>query len=290
MTATFKKLNLVFLPYHNNRTPSELTILPPLQQPHTILKPIYTLIRFKDSTYLEEVTMTDLRTICRSNIIRFSDVKKLDFAEYVRIKLGVTILSEESLWVTRDTIDKISIGEGTLIMPNVYLFGDVSIGKECVIWPNIIMCNTSVGDRTICGRPNYTDSIIGEDARVGQFTELVRTELGKGSWAQHWSYLGDTTTGKNVEVAAGVVTANYDGGAVKKKTLIGDGAFIGILSCLIAPLEIGAEALVGAGAIIRKKVLAHTIVVGNDRVLPNRFCRITQTGWEIIKSAIKKKK
>lgn len=140
------------------------------------------------------------------------------------------------------------IGQGTVIKPNTMIESGVTIGKNCEIGPFArIRPGTTVGDR----------------AEIGNFVELVRTKVGKGTKVKHHTYLGDTTVGKNVNIGAGTITANYDG-KNKNRTLIGDGAFIGVGAILIAPVKIGPRATVGAGCVVPKghDVPAGATVVG----------------------------
>jgi bifunctional UDP-N-acetylglucosamine pyrophosphorylase/glucosamine-1-phosphate N-acetyltransferase len=103
-------------------------------------------------------------------------------------------------------------------------------------------------------------SDIGESAHVGNFTELKKTTLGKGSKANHLSYLGDTTVGDNVNIGAGTITCNYDG-VRKQQTVIEDGAFIGSDTQLIAPVTVHQGAYVGTGTTIREDVPAGALAV-----------------------------
>ncbi len=131
--------------------------------------------------------------------------------------------------VLRDT----KIGAGTLINPHSVIEG-AKIGARCIVGPYARL------------RPGAD---VHDDAHVGNFVELKNTELGAGSKANHLSYLGDARIGRNVNVGAGTITCNYDG-ANKWPTTIGDGAFIGSGSMLVAPVSIGAGATIGAGSTI----------------------------------------
>jgi len=113
---------------------------------------------------------------------------------------------------------------------------DVEIGKNCHIGPFARI------------RPEVR---IGDNVEIGNFVELVRTDIGSGAKVKHHTYLGDTAVGKNVNIGAGTITANFDGKR-KNKTVIEDGAFIGVGAVLIAPLRIGKGAVVGAGAVVPK--------------------------------------
>lgn len=128
----------------------------------------------------------------------------------------------------------VEIGRDSVIRPNTLIESDVAIGRNCSIGPFTRI------------RPGVK---IGDGAEVGNFVELVRTTVGDNSKIKHHTYLGDTSVGKNVNIGAGTIVANFDG-VRKNRTVIGDGAFIGIGARLIAPVRIGRLALVGAGSVV----------------------------------------
>jgi bifunctional UDP-N-acetylglucosamine pyrophosphorylase/glucosamine-1-phosphate N-acetyltransferase len=188
------------------------------------------------------------------------------------------------VYVTEDTLEEISIGWGTLVLPNVYFFGKIKVGRECILWPNVMLFGKTkpvvIGDGVELGRPNITDSLIRSKSRIGSNAEITRSKIGPESTAQHWCYIGDTEDDGGVNYGAGTVTANYDG-SEKKKTKIGAYAFLGINSSLVAPLVIGRETLVGAGAVITKDIPPHAIVVGHNRILEDTTFHRTKNGWKI---------
>jgi bifunctional UDP-N-acetylglucosamine pyrophosphorylase/glucosamine-1-phosphate N-acetyltransferase len=114
-------------------------------------------------------------------------------------------------------------------------------------------------------------SDVGEEAHVGNFVELKKTKLGRGSKANHLTYLGDATIGAKVNVGAGTITCNYDG-KTKHQTVIEDGAFIGSDSQLIAPVTIGRDAYVGAGSSITEDVPPGALAVARGR-------QVNKEGW-----------
>ena len=107
-------------------------------------------------------------------------------------------------------------------------------------------------------------SVLADEVHIGNFVELKKTSVGKGSKANHLTYLGDATIGAGVNVGCGTVTCNYDG-EKKHPTVIGDGAFIGSDSILVAPLEIGAGAYVAAGSTITQAVPPGALALGRAR-------------------------
>ncbi len=128
------------------------------------------------------------------------------------------------------------IGPDSVIRPNTMIESDVTIGRNCSIGPFARI------------RPGV---YIGDNVEVGNFVELVRTSVGDNSKIKHHTYFGDTTIGKNVNVGAGTIVANFDG-VNKNRTVIEDGAFIGIGSRMIAPVRIGRGAVLGAGCVVPK--------------------------------------
>ncbi len=168
---------------------------------------------------------------------------------------------------------KVSIGSGTSIGPNCVI-SHADIGDDVVIKANsVIEGSLSKGVVTIGNRVQVgpfarlrEGTALAEDARIGNFVETKQAQLGQGSKASHLTYLGDAHIGSGVNIGAGTITCNYDG-VNKSITKIGDGAFIGSNSSLVAPLIIGADATVGAGSTISKAVPADNLAVarGNQR-------------------------
>ena len=128
----------------------------------------------------------------------------------------------------------VEIGSGTKIFPCTVLRGGVRVGSGCEVGPF-----THLREGTV----------LEDGAQVGNFTECKKSTLGAGSKAKHLSYLGDAVIGEGVNIGAGTIFANYDG-ASKHKTLVGDGAFVGSGTTIVAPNEIGAAATTGAGAVV----------------------------------------
>jgi bifunctional UDP-N-acetylglucosamine pyrophosphorylase / glucosamine-1-phosphate N-acetyltransferase len=144
---------------------------------------------------------------------------------------GVTIIDPATTYVEAGA----KIGEDSIIYPCSYIHSDVTIGKNCKIGPFARI------------RPG---SKIGDGAEIGNFTEVSRSNIGSNVTMKHFSFLGDATVGSETNIGAGTVTANYDG-KNKNKTVIGDGAFIGSDSILVAPVTIGKKAMTGAGTVVK---------------------------------------
>lgn len=160
------------------------------------------------------------------------------------IEAGVTVIDPETTYID----ENVKIGRDTIIYPLCVVEHDVVIGENCTIGP---FCHIRSGCR------------IADNVTLGNFVELNRTQVGKSTRIKHQSYIGDTTIGKNVNIGAGTIVANYDGRS-KYKTIIDNGAFIGTGTILVAPVKVGKSAVTGAGAVVtkNKNVPDKTIVVG----------------------------
>jgi len=177
-------------------------------------------------------------------------------------------------------IDVNVIFEGKVVLGNGVVIGANCILKDCVIGdnseikPNSMIESSRVGDGCSVGpfariRP---DSVLADDSHVGNFVELKKAVLGKGSKANHLTYLGDAVIGSKVNIGAGTITCNYDG-ANKFQTTIEDGVFVGSNSSLVAPITLGADATVGAGSVVTKSVAAGELVVARSK-------QVQITGWQ----------
>jgi len=182
------------------------------------------------------------------------------------LRQGVTLTDPEridvrgSLTCGRDVLIDINavfegvveLGDGVRVGPNAVL-RDTTIGPGTVIHPNCVLEQTRTGANCQIGpyartRPGV---VMADDAKLGNFVEIKKSRIGKGSKVNHLTYIGDTTIGEQVNVGAGTITCNYDG-ANKHQTTIGDGAFIGSGVELVAPVDVGAGATIGAGSTITK--------------------------------------
>ena len=160
---------------------------------------------------------------------------------------------------------KIVLGNNVSIGANNYL-KNVVIGDNTRIEPFSHLCNAQVGAN--CNIGPYArlreGSVIEDAAKVGNFVETKKTILGKGAKASHFTYLGDAEIGDNTNIGAGTITCNYDG-KNKHKTSVGEDSFIGTNSSLVAPVEIGKNAYVGAGSVITKDVPDNALAVGRGK-------------------------
>lgn len=188
---------------------------------------------------------------------------------------GVSFIDRISAFVHPDS----KIGSDTVIYPNVHIEGTTVIGRGCTIYPNtritdsVIGDNVTIKDSTVIESSTVKNnaaigpfahirpgSVIGSSSKIGNFVEVKKSVVGNGTKASHLSYLGDAEIGRNVNIGAGTITCNYDG-KHKHKTLIHEGVFIGSDSQLVAPVEIGREAYVGAGSTITKNVPPYALAI-----------------------------
>ena len=188
---------------------------------------------------------------------------------------GVAMPHPETVYIDVE----VEIGEDTVIMPNTHVTGRSRIGRRCRIGPNSVVADSTIGDdcevqsSMVTGAELEDDVEVGPfsnlrpgtrvetDARVGTSVEVKGSRIGKGARIHHFSYIGDADVGAGVNVGAGTVTCNFDG-AEKHMTRIGDGAFIGSGTMLVAPVDVGASARTGAGAVVTRDVPEGTLVLG----------------------------
>ena len=172
---------------------------------------------------------------------------------------GVTIVDPKSTFVDAT----VTVGQDTVIEPFTVLKARTTIGADCRIGPYVHIEDAKIGDRSDCGpfaklRPGTE---IADDVHIGSFVELVRTKVGRGSKVPHVSYLGDTDLGEDANIGAGTITANFDG-TNKNRTKIGDGAFVGVDTMLVAPVKLGKQSRTGAGSVVTKDVPDGATAVG----------------------------
>ena len=168
---------------------------------------------------------------------------------------------------------KVTLADGVHIGPN-NVIRDTAIGARTEIQPNCVIDDVRIGADCRIGpfariRPGTT---IADHAHVGNFVEIKKSDIGVASKVNHLSYVGDSTLGRDVNVGAGTITCNYDG-ANKSRTVIGDNAFIGSNSALVAPITIGAGATIGAGSVITKDAPAGELTLARGE-------QKTIKGWQ----------
>jgi bifunctional UDP-N-acetylglucosamine pyrophosphorylase/glucosamine-1-phosphate N-acetyltransferase len=192
---------------------------------------------------------------------------------------GVTLIDPATTYVDVD----VEVGQDTVLHPGVYLEGSTRVGAACEVRPGVRLVNSTVGDRvtildhclivdSVVGAGSHIgpfahlrpESVLGEGVKVGNFVELKKATLGAGAKANHLSYIGDATVGASANIGAGTITCNYDG-AAKHRTTIGEGAFVGSNSTLVAPVTIGDQAYVAAGSAVTEDVPAGALAIGRAR-------------------------
>ena len=206
-------------------------------------------------------------------------------AEEKRLQINIGHMEKGVTFVDINTAyigEEVKIGPGTVIGPCVTLEGKTTIGCDCRIMQNTriadsliedhveiqssVIIESSVGEGTKVGpfaymRPN---SRVGKNCKVGDFVEIKNSSFGDGSKASHLTYIGDSDVGCDVNLGCGVVFVNYDG-TNKYRSTVGDGAFIGCNSNLVAPVKVGDYAYVGAGSTITKDIPAKALSVARAR-------------------------
>ena len=191
---------------------------------------------------------------------------------------GVTIIDPNTTFIDYD----VQIGQDTIIYPNTYIEGDTIIGEDCAIGPNIRFADMKVGSKvtaqfSYCHEAEICDGVIlgpyvhirpgttiGENVKIGNFVEVKNSNVGEGSKLPHLQYIGDTDMGSGVNVGCGSVTCNYDG-KMKFRTTIGDNAFIGCNTNLVAPVTVEEGAYIAAGSTITKDVPKDNLAVARAR-------------------------
>ncbi len=187
--------------------------------------------------------------------------------------------------------DTVTLGRDTVLYPEVYLRGASTVGEGCQLGPSVILEDTNIGDRCkllyamleSAKLENDVDmgpfghlrrgAHLDDHVHMGNFGEVKNSYLAQGVKMGHFSYIGDAHIGRNVNIGAGTVTCNFDGEG-KYKTEIGEGAFIGSDTMLVAPVKIGRGAKTGAGAVVTHDVPDGSVVVG----VPAKVIKSKQEG------------
>ena len=198
---------------------------------------------------------------------------------------GVTLMDPDSTFVDAD----VEVGPDTVIYPFTWLEGNTKIGANCEIGPNCRFSNVTIGDGVkghfayghdcivddgvdfgpyVHLRPN---THIGKDVHIGNFVEVKNSNIGEGTKLPHLQYIGDADVGSHVNCGCGTVTVNYDG-KNKHRTVIGDNAFVGCQTALVAPVTVGEGAYIGAGSTITKDIPASDLAIA-------RAHQKNITGW-----------
>jgi len=231
----------------------------------------------------KEYYLTDIVALARADGLACAMVEG-DADELVGVDSRADLARAEAL--VQERLRAAAMAEGaTLLDPDtVYFSFDTRLGRDVVVEPNVFFApGVVVGDGVVIRAFSHLEgvgiaagarigpfarlrpaSVLLPGSRVGNFVELKKTRLGAGSKASHLTYLGDTTVGDGANIGAGVITCNYDG-VDKHRTEIGDGAFIGSDTMLVAPVRVGDGAVTGAGSVITHDVPAESLAVARAR-------------------------
>ena len=198
---------------------------------------------------------------------------------------GVDIPCTDGVMIGRD----VQIGKGTRILPNTIILGDTKIGKGCVIGPNSWVADSVIGNCVVLDNCKITDStiedgvdcgpfvkvragsVLKKGVHIGNFVEVKNSIVGEGTKSAHLTYIGDSDVGAGVNFGCGTVTCNYDG-KVKSRCTIGDGAFIGCNTNLIAPVEVGEKAYIAAGSTITDDIPSDALSIARAK-------QVNKEGW-----------
>lgn len=210
---------------------------------------------------------------------------------------GVTIVDPATTYIGVD----VEIGCDSVLLPGTMVSGTTRIGAACRIGPATTLENCTLGNRCTVRQSALEETTLEDDVSVGPFShcrpgaylarnvyvgnfaEVKNSSLGQSTAMHHVGYLGDATLGERVNVGAGAITCNYDG-VRKHQTIVGDGAFIGSDTMLVAPVTIGEQAITGAGSVVRRDVPPGAVVAG----VPARFLRSAQSADSAIADGGKK--
>lgn len=228
--------------------------------------------------------LNDLNTIMRRNINTMHMIN------------GVDIPCTDGIIIGKN----VKIGNSTVILPNTIITGDTEIGEGCIIGPNTYIDNSTIGDEVQLDNCKILDStvengvdagpfvkvransVLGENVHIGNFVEVKNSNVGKGTKSAHLTYIGDSDVGEDVNFGCGTVTCNYDG-KVKSRCKIGDGAFIGCNTNLIAPVEVGDQAYIAAGSTITDNIPDKALSIARAK-------QVNKDGWVDEKKPYKEKK
>lgn len=219
---------------------------------------------------------------CQLNILNNIMRKNINKRHMVN---GVDIPCTDGVMIGAD----VEIGNGTVILPNTIILGKTVIGTGCTIGPNSYIVDGKIGNNVKLDNVKLTDSTVedGADAgpfvqirggsvihsgvHIGDFVEVKNSEIGSGTKSAHLTYIGDSDVGEKVNFGCGTVTVNYDG-KNKSRCKIGDGAFIGCNTNLIAPVEVGDKAYIAAGSTITDDIPGDALSIARAR-------QVNKEGW-----------
>lgn len=193
---------------------------------------------------------------------------------------GVLIIDPSATYIE----ESVQVGPGSVIYPNVFLKGRTKIGSFSVVEPQVFISDAEIGDSVQIRAGTYIEqtivhskatvgpyarlrpeTVIGEEAHVGNFVEMKKVNFGKKSKAGHLTYLGDAEIGEDVNIGCGTITCNYAADRKKYKTKIGNRVFVGSDTQFVAPIDVGDDAVIGSGSTITKDVPARALAVARGK-------------------------
>jgi len=196
------------------------------------------------------------------------------------MKNGVIFINPKSCYIE----DDVEIAAGSVVYPNVFIKGPTKIGAFAVLEPNTFILSSQIGESVQIKMGSHLEkvkisskaqvgpyarlrpeTIIGENAKVGNFVEMKKVKFGKNSKASHLTYLGDATIGEDVNIGCGTITCNYAVDHKKYETIIGDRVFVGSDSQFVAPVKVGDDAIVGSGSTVTKDVPSKALAVARSK-------------------------
>ena len=202
----------------------------------------------------------------------------LDVKRQQLLEAGVIMLDPSAVYVE----ETVTVGEGTLLLPGTILRGNTTVGSGCQIGPNVMITDCTVGDRVTINASQCEDSriedgceigpythirphcVVGTGSKLGAFVQIKNANLGVGTKMAHLTYVGDSDVGDNCNFGCGSITSNYDG-FKKHRCTIGDRAFLGCNTNLVAPVTVGEGAYTAAGSTITEDVPADALAVARNR-------------------------
>ncbi len=185
------------------------------------------------------------------------------------MQAGVVLINPATTYIEESVV----VGSGSVIYPNVFLRGQTALGSFVVVEPNSFISDSIIGDSVHIKAGTYLeqtiiktkasvgpyarlrpDTVIGEEAHVGNFVEMKKVKFGKNSKAGHLTYLGDAEIGEDVNIGCGTITCNYTASKEKHRTVIGDRVFVGSDTQFIAPVKVGADSIIASGTTVTKDI------------------------------------
>lgn len=249
----------------------------------------------------QEYYITDLISMCISDKLNVQAIKstpkvavgvnnQVELARATKLlfkRKALRLMEEGVLMIDPKTVyieEGVQIGAGTVIYPNVFIRGRSKIGQFCVVESNSFISDSVIGDSVQIRAGSYLEkaevhhkasvgpyarlrpeTVIGEEAHVGNFVEMKKVNFGKKSKAGHLTYLGDAEIGEEVNIGCGTITCNYAIDKKKYKTKIGNRVFVGSDTQFVAPIEIGDDAIIGSGSTVTKDVPAKALAVARGK-------------------------